>query len=129
MKHDDEDELLRRVKRQLDEKADGLDGETLSDLNQRRQAVLNQAGKSTPVAVWQNIMALSSNHPWAIPASTAAVAVVAILTWNVWNNSTWISQVEPGVLEDMELLSSHENLEFYSELEFYEWLEDEANSG
>ena len=116
MSKDDENEFVKRVSATLDEQADSLDGETLSKLNQARQAAIEKAGKRS--------------SSWLFPASGIATAAgIAALSFSLWTNTVTISNLEPDVLEDIELLSSNEELDFYNDLAFYQWLEDEAQSG
>ena len=105
-----EHELIQDIREELDKSVDTLDAHTLSRLNQARHKALEQPTRTR----WR------SN--WLLPvAATAAVAVLAFSLLTV--NST----TDPDLLlEDLELLSSAEDMDFYGELEFYEWLDQYA---
>lgn len=106
-----DDKFIRNIQQHLDEASNNLDGETRSRLNQARQQAL----------------AKTSRSKFLMPvASAAAVASVAIISVNLWTSSS-VMYAEPALIEDIELLSSNQELEFYQNLEFYQWLDDEAS--
>ncbi len=104
----DEKRFLESVRRELDQSVEALDAATLSRLNQARQRALD-AGLGRQV--WW--------RPLAAGLALASVAVLAV--------SLWLARpaVEPQALDDLELLTAAEPIEFYEELEFYEWLDSE----
>lgn len=109
-KQDDlNDPFLQKVKQQLNESAEHLDGETLSRLNQARTKALTA---KTP-------------RPWfAQPVwggmATASVAIVVAVMWLGGKSP----QMASGI-EDIDLLTSAESIELYEDYEFYQWLDDE----
>ena len=105
-----ERELIEAIRAELDKSADALDAHTLSRLNQARHRALTRQARFS----W-------ASGRWLLPA--AATAAVAVLAFNLLT----ITPAEPEtLLEDLELLSSVEDMDFYSELEFYEWLDQHA---
>jgi len=63
--------------------------------------------------------------PYSAFAATAAVLVLTI--------TIWLTQApdinDELVLEDISILTSTEELDFYQQLEFYNWLDDEQING
>ena len=106
-----ERELIEAIKAELDKSAESLDAHTLSRLNQARHRALERRTRFS----WKV-------NRWLLPA--AATAAVAVLAFNLL---TITPPAEPEtLLEDLELLSSVEDMDFYGELEFYEWLDQHA---
>ena len=108
--------FLGHVKRVLDESADALDEDTLRKLRiARKEAVARHSPRQT---WWQ---------PLAGGAAVASLAVVIVV------GSFWSGSGQDGVpvsgFDDLELLSSAEDIEFYEDLEFYQWLENEELAG
>jgi hypothetical protein len=60
------------------------------------------------------------------PAGGLALASAAVLSWALWFNGP-VSH-PPAVLEQLELLSSTENLELYTDLDFYQWLASDTDA-
>ena len=55
-------------------------------------------------------------------------ATVALLVVGLWSGTPVDTDMAEN-MDDLELLSANENLDFYENLEFYAWLQDEDNSG
>ena len=114
MSTDDKD-FIQQVRNELDEACDDLDAATCSRLNQARQQALEarQASRSR----------------WLLPiGGLTTAAAIGILSVNLWTTQPAqhpTQQPKIDLVEDMELLSGTEELEFFENLEFYQWLEDE----
>lgn len=108
-----EQDLLKKIKRQLDESAVSLDADTLRELRLARSKAIESLHK--PRQLWQPVGA------FALVATVAAVAISLQL------RVTQVSESLPSV-EDIQLLSASEELELYEDLEFYQWLELERRT-
>ena len=115
MKQDNKDQaFLDNTRRVLDNSVDAIDEETSSRLRQiRYQALNNKAEKNYGLI------------PYSAFAATAAVLVLTI--------TIWLTQApdinDELVLQDISILTSTEELDFYQQLEFYNWLDDEQING
>jgi hypothetical protein len=107
-----EEALLRQVKSALDAGSETLDAATCTRLRAARAHALRQRHARQPWLLW--------------PAAGAALAAAALLSWGLWFNAP-VSHT-PAALEQLELLSSTENLELYTDLEFYQWLAGAADA-
>jgi type VI protein secretion system component VasF len=118
MNADNRDErLIRRVKTDLDRSVEALDRDTLRRLRAIRQAALRR--DETPAA-----------RGWWVPAG----AFVSVLLVGWLSLSLWLEKPSPQVadvleLEDVEVLSTADDIEFFDELEFYQWLNTDAQAG
>ena len=110
MSKQNEDDLNARVKQHLDDSVRDLDANTLSKIRQiRSQAIENANVKKTD---WSGVMS------GALATACVMVFTVAILLKT--------PAIEPVSVDDLELISSSDNLELFEDLEFYEWLEDDV---
>ena len=101
-----EEALLRQIKNSLDTSCEALDAATCT----RQRAARAQALQST-----------RPRQRWLLwPAGGAALAAVTLLSWALWLHEP--AAHTPAALEQLELLSSTENLELYTDLDFYQWL-------
>lgn len=108
---DDELRFVRRVKQELDRSCAALDGATQSRLNAMRHAVLAQGQRKRSAVAWLPLGGLA----------TACMLVLAVMLQPL---------IRPGVvapagtapIEDLDLLTAVEELDFYEEYEFYQWL-------
>lgn len=104
-----------RVRRLLDQGAEGLDVNTVHRLAHIRAAALRGERVARP------------QRRWFMPALGAALvaSVVAVVVLQVMHNP--MHNPESGTLDlastDMELLLAKDDLEFYGDLDFYVWLE------
>lgn len=111
---DPQDAWLKQVKQDLDEASEQLDYRTQMQLRRARQRALN-APKSPPL--WQR-------PPVLVLATGLLVALLAVPLWKTPDNEVKPSNVASlGVLEDLPLLSTEDDLELYQSLEFLQWLE------
>lgn len=114
MSADDKD-FIQNLRNELDEACDDLDAATCSRLNQARHKALEA---SQP-----------NRSRWLLPlGGLTTAAAIGILSVNLWTTQvahqpTQLPKID--LVEDMELLSGTEELEFFENLEFYQWLEDE----
>ncbi len=114
MNKHDKDKLAVNIKQTLDDSVDSLDAQTLSRIRQVRSRAIEQTEDRS--LNWFGLMSGA--------LATACVMVFAIM---ILLNSPDTSQMTP--IDDLDLISSSDNLELYEDLEFYEWLEDEALFG
>jgi hypothetical protein len=102
--------FIARNKTLLDKSAENIDSATRAELRAIRQQALN-AHYAKP---W-----------WLAPAPAfAATAAVLVITLSVWLNQPSSLNTTPA-MDDMQLVTANDELDFYQELEFYEWLEHE----
>ena len=124
---DDDAALLERIRRHLDEQADGLDGATLSRLAQARSRALEAASRA-PRPWWHALWpGRTRGRDWLLPAGALASIVATAVALS-------LMVAEPGngrarEVEDLELLTAGEEIELYENLEFYQWLQDRERSG
>lgn len=114
--------FLDQVRQELDRSCDRLDGQTLSRLNSIRHAAVEH-GKNRQRFPGRAILAPFGG------LVTACVLVVVV--------SLFYQQPEPPgqalpdnrtAIEDLDILTSAESLEFFENLEFYQWLEENEAS-
>ena len=110
MKPDGEQEFLRNIKKELDVLERNIDATTLQRLRRVRAHSLDTISAPRPAA-----------PIWLLPAAVglAAVAVIAITVTVFFTTSSFPPAVD---IEDMELLTTQDNLDFYADIEFYRWL-------
>ena len=111
----DEQLLLSAAKSTLEDSVDALDAVTKERLVAlRRQAV---AAANTQPSSFHRLPS------WLLPVgglATAAAAVLVVMT--LWTIQPDQKSAPVAVLEDINLLTAPEGIEFYQDLEFYEWL-------
>jgi hypothetical protein len=111
------DVFLRQVRQDLDRSCAALDGHTLSRLNRIRHAALERK-------------AVRRRSPLLLPFGglvTASVLVFSVMLSDRTQEPVESAPVAAAELEDMELLSASEGLDFYEDLEFYQWLANSSN--
>lgn len=79
-------------------------------------------------ARYRALEAKSKPFRWLLPASGFAAVSVAILAGALWLFQPSRPVPVQGV-EDIEILSSGENLELFDDLEFYRWLAEQNPAG
>ena len=102
----EEKTFITASKAVLDESARDLDPEMATRLRQARYRAMEAKPKP---------------FRWLVPASGFVAASVAILAVALWLFQPPRPVPVEGV-EDLEILSSGENLELFDDLEFYHWL-------
>ena len=111
----DEQLLLSAAKSTLDNSVDDLDASTLERLATIRRQAVESATKQQA-----SLIGLPS---WLLPVGGLATAAAAVLvTMTLWTIQPDIQDAPVAVLEDINLLTAPEEIEFYQDLEFYEWL-------
>ena len=103
--------FLQRVKQEMDRSCAALDGATQSRLNSMRHAVLAQGQR-------KGLRLFSMRKPLLLPFGglvTACVLVMAVVL-----QAPTLPDAAP--VEDLDLLTATEELDFYEEYEFYQWL-------
>jgi len=115
--------LVERIRRHLDQQIDGYDDATLSRLEQARRRALATADRR-PRPWWRM---RDYGSAWLLPAGAFASIVATAVALS-------IMVAEPGnglarEVDDLELLTSGEEIELYENLEFYEWLQDREHTG
>jgi hypothetical protein len=106
------EQFVAGVKRELDQSCRALDGQTLSRLNSIRHAALEQRRGRKPKA-------------FLLPFGGLVTASVLVLSVSLLNNGGAPGLQNPAVdspLEDIEILTSADSLDFYEDYEFYQWL-------
>jgi len=106
-----EDELNANIRQALDESVDALDASTLSKIRQIRAQAIEKAEVRS--VHWQGYLLGG--------LATACVMVLAVVL--LLNSPTSMQSVP---VDDLELISSSDNLELFEDLEFYEWLEEDG---
>jgi len=106
-----EDELTTNIRLALDESVDSLDANTLSKIRQIRSRAVEKAE------------ARHVNWPGIISGALATACVMVFTVMILLQSPTTL---QPVPIDDLELLSSSEDLELFEDLEFYEWLEEDA---
>lgn len=106
--------FLQRVKQDMDRSCAALDGATQSRLNAMRHAALAQGQRK----------GLRQRLPQLLPfggLATACILVLAVLLQTALLPRAG-SLPESAPVEDLDLLTATEELDFYEEYEFYQWL-------
>ncbi len=119
MTKDNENKLETNIRQSLDESVDTLDANTLSKIRQIRAQAIEMAREK----------ANSRHKNWLLNKqgifvgglATACVMVFAVM---VLLKSPTPMQAVP--VDDIELISSSDDLELFEDLEFYEWLEEDG---
>ncbi len=114
-----EKSFLKNVKTILDDDIDHMDAGTLSRLKRIRRTAIEKE-ESNAIGVW---------HRFRIPVAGLAMVSIMILVMTLCLRGP-SGTIATNVLEDVDLITSGENLHFYADLEFYAWLaEEQDNAG
>ena len=103
--------FLQRVKQEMDRSCAALDGATQSRLNSMRHAVLAQGQR-------KGLRLFGMRKPLLLPFGGLVTACVLVLA--VVLQTPTLPDAAP--VEDLDLLTATEELDFYEEYEFYQWL-------
>lgn len=108
-----EADLEKRAQTLLQERAEQLDGATRSRLTQARHAALDAVKEKSRTPKWV----------WLAPATAAATAMMVVL---VTSKQPLVEQpmAEIEHVDEMEIVTAEDSLEFYRDVEFYVWLAD-----
>ncbi len=111
--------LLENVREELDRSCDRLDGHTQSRLNSIRHAALEHAQKNTGRMLLAPFGGLV----------TACLLLVIVMGYYPQQSEVRSPDI-PAVLpmEDLDILTSNESLDFFENLEFYNWIEENESS-
>lgn len=102
-----EQALLNEAKAAFEHSLSDIDGQTLSKIRQARHRALESHTRK-------------SVSNWWVPTGVAVSACVAFVIFTLIPR---VSDEPASLLEDIELITTSDDLELYEELEFYEWLE------
>ncbi len=111
----DDDRFVDKAGELFADSVERMDAATLSKLNQRRQAALDEVRTTPPTAIWSR---------WLPAAGVAAAAVIAVVMLQGPNGVELPAASETAAV-DFELLMGDDELEMIEELEFYSWLDSE----
>ena len=113
---DRERRLERKAAAAFDASVRGLDADTRSRLNRRRQAALAELDRGS-LRPWLH---------WAPAGGFAAVAALVVFAWTARQPA--VDVVASPAAVDFEILLNTDDLEMLEELDFYSWMElDEEN--
>ena len=114
-----EDKFLKAAKRALDDAEKNLDVGSVARLRAARRAAIEQ-GLRRPSRI---------RPGWLLPLGGFATAAIVFAVAGV----LWFSAPNPNLLQanvsDIELLTAHENPEFFADLDFYDWLDNDSDAG
>lgn len=112
MSSSEEQDFLKNVKQVLDRQAETLDAGCINTLRDARRKALQ--GRH------------SRRKPWviALPSALTAVLSLSLLLWYIDEPT---HKTDP--IEDLAIVVSEQNLEFYQEMDFYTWLAELENAG
>lgn len=110
-----EQELNKHIRQDLDDSVDVLDANTLSKIRQIRAQAVDRAADKQAHGLF--------SRPRFLAGSLATVCVMVLAVVVLLNSPTSVNSVP---LDDLELISSSDNLELFEDLEFYEWLEEDG---
>ena len=104
--------FLQRVKQDMDRSCAALDGATQSRLNSMRHAALAQGQRKC--------LRMPQLLPFGGLVTACVLAVAVLVQTPPLPGSGMLPATAP--LEDLDLLTATEELDFYEEYEFYQWL-------
>jgi hypothetical protein len=113
-----EDKFLNAAKRALDDAEKNLNAGIVTRLRAARREAIEQ-GLRRP----------SRMHPgWLLPlGGFATAAIVSVVAGLLWFSAPNPNLLQPNV-SDIELLTAHENPEFFADLDFYDWLDNDSDA-
>lgn len=112
-----EAKFLDAAKRALDKAEKNLDAATLARLRAARRQALDEGRRSR------------ARPAWLLPAGGLATAgVVLTVAALLWFSAPNPNPVQAN-LSDLDLLTAHENPDFFTDLDFYDWLDRNADAG
>jgi len=109
--------FVDEMRRMLDECESATDSRVRMRLRSGRLRALEAAEKRAP---WY------LRFPRLITAGTLATAV--IIGFSLWI-MTERGSLPNGQVEDLEIITSHEQIDMYRDLDFYRWLENSDHAG
>ncbi len=114
-----EKSFLKNVKTILDDDVDHMSASTLSKLKRIRSKAIKKK-ELGETGFWQR---------FRIPVAGLAMASMMIMVMALYFKGTSVT-IATNEFEDVEMITSGENLNFFADLEFYAWLaEEQENAG
>ncbi|BDV41873.1 hypothetical protein GURASL_07960 [Geotalea uraniireducens] len=112
-----DERLIETITAHLDRSTETLDDEIARRLRQTRAGAVEAAGRQR----------LGGSFRWltAGGVATAAILIVAGVLW--MNSGRKVTTV--ANLDDMEIVTAREQIQFYEDLDFYRWLATQENGG
>ncbi len=119
-----EEEFLSRVKTTLDASSERLDELTQARLSAARRRAVEAATHQERLQIGEilSLRWLSQHRGLVATAATITLATAFMLSLNFSEPQTAVVTAQ---LEDLELLSSSDDLELYENLDFYLWIDDD----
>lgn len=114
--HHDNDEMLQRLRRTLDDSVDNLDELTRARLQAARKRAVAEAASRPGWLDW-----LHAGPIVALPVGVMAVVLVTVLSLQVLRTPPVTIAADAEVLE---ILATVDELDVLQDMEFYEWLEN-----
>ena len=115
MRSSEDDLFLAQAKEALEQSLDRCDARLAGRLQRARREILETARRM-------------NRRPWGRWAGVA-VASIGLLTVVFLANQRDIENHGQPMLEDIELMTSPENVELSDDLEFYDWLAESTTNG
>jgi hypothetical protein len=112
----DEQMFLSAAKSILESSVDQIDDDTQIRLSAIRRRAVEAATKSQATLT-------PAFSRWFLPVGGLATALAAVLVAvTLWTQQPVQESAPVAALEDLNILTGSDEIEFYQELEFYEWL-------
>ena len=112
-----EKQFVSKVKKTLDESTENMDARTLSRLTKARHKALG-SGKSSDFQTPQWV-------PLSAVGLTAAVLVWVVATFQFQRADKLLADM---TIEDFQIMTSVDSLDFIENVDFYNWLAEERNN-
>ena len=112
-----EQAFLEQARTVLDRGCDGLDGYTRSRLNVIRHEALARVSGKSGFARWMPATGI---------ATACTVLVVLVLFPGLQGENEVTEPLTGDTLQNLDLLTAEEGLEFFEDYEFYQWLAENA---
>ena len=111
-----ETEFVERIRQELDRSVADLDSDVTTRLRRARLRALTQQRKNK--VSWLTPQRM-------LPAFAVAAALLVLVVLHDFQMAP-VSQLTSGI-EDVEILASSDNPDFFHELDFYSWLAEEMD--
>ena len=125
-KDQSEQDFLLQVKKTLDNSSEQIDEITQARLGAARRRAI-EAGRSPAASSVRDFLPSWITRHHSLAATAATMILAAALTLTLYPSRD--RMVTTPQLEDLELLSSSDDLDLYQDLDFYLWMEDEQTKG
>lgn len=118
-----DDVFLNKIREELDQSCDRLDGHTRSRLNSIRHAAVEH-GMAQQIIPGRSLLAPFGG------LATACVLVVVVSLFYQQDQKNPVQAIPDtrSAVEDLDILTTTESLELFENLEFYQWLEENETS-